>query len=549
MKDSSKPVIGQEIWSNKKTKYEKKTDANHEVIGIKGVAYYKNTFFKFSLKKQITSDYLYRGTLSVLDSAQKVLQYHGVERNQIAKRIKDKHNNSSDNDNNTEKTNNTDKKYKDSRFNCTASLYCNETDDEKIKNYLSKQIIDLYQKCFPSILSDQQLSVVPELLTFDMAANLYAESAMDWYYKHANEKTQKRRIKHLKLICANFSDTSLNRFTEKKANKILREKNISDSDRKLLAVFWNFLIERGKVNSANNPFLDERKETSKRKKNSEQMQYDASVQKTLDKYEDKFEKKIHQEPTSQNCAMILIRNGVHAFKIEEVLCGNFFTAANGELCLSLNYNYAGATHRYVVPILGEDASLLRKKIEIIKEKWPNDFEKHCVCHKARSDKPLTTSEINSYFRKIAREIGIEDDIRKRTGRQSIKPLSTSMLINSHNENIENDLGLMNDPGTISYLEQKALASVSDNHYVSYSDDVAIDRLCTILRVLEPEIKNSNLHEEEDTEDGMKKTVIKPESNKYKCSFVGEIEINPGDIVEIKADHGVKINIDTIKEIG
>lgn len=488
--------------------------------GYEGVLYHNNAEFSFSLSKQKSGKYLYRGRVSALGADGRIMKYAEAQTGEQSPAAQ--------------------KEYPSS-----TECYCNKDDEEAIQKAVLGKAIELYVHHMPQILRAMRESTHPNEITPAIAALLYLNRFFDVNYKDASEDTIKHYQWAIQKHFSQLPNIPMAKYKPSMISRYFKENVVGSHARKLMKHFWQFLILRGYCTGSEDPFpVDEKRKISPQARQRESLRQDTL---SLEEQDDLFESIMSKDAvTGGDCGIALSLWG--DFHLDDGLCWQDVLFDEQDIYLVLiNYHrkdLAGATHDFTRPPFPQAAIILHRRYSELRSKYSaRELAKYPIISQEKNPaKAMSADALRGYIGLALRRIGVSEATFAALKDEKIA-VSRLLLANSYVHNVTQRAGFQDVYGVANFLQGLSLrGSVTEDHYLSHTDPDAIEFMHTGQMAMQP----LRFFMQDDTphtmENGDTEYVLFPEHSRQALGVIGALVLPPGELADFKIPHGVLGNL-------
>lgn len=498
------------------------------VTGFSGIFSLHSLSLPFSLNRQVSGKYAFRGTIRIVSPVDGfTMQVTGFQRKEVLEKLGDNH---------------TDHPRE---LAIKAEIYCNSADLATVKAAIENAANRLFNRNIGTIFSVMKRSAKPELLTPAQAGFLYAKKFVNSTYRGVKAKTVEAKTTKLIKLFSSLPDIAMCTYSVNRIITWQKSTSCSKNDLSLMHKFWRWLLTNGYV-IGRDPFPGE----EKRQMSPQVLQAKSKVPTELDlSMQDKLFAYLQCVPASGAvCGLaLMLWAGVSASYAVTLNWRDiaFFRDGNAIILLRKDEN-AGATHDRRRPVFPQAATILRRRYTELKEQYDEStlIGMPIVSRVKRLDQPLTANELIQSVGMILRQIGVSEETF-RVLQEHGHSVSGRLLINSYARNINTRCGFGPDnPGIKAFmLGHSLVGDVTADNYTSFTSAEAVYRITTAMRAVAPENpvvippdsdSNSDLY-------------YAPTTTRETVSLLGQIIVPPGTFFSILCPGGVQGDID-IREL-
>ncbi len=478
---------------------------------------------RFSLQQQKHGAYLYRGTISAISPAT------GRVINITLPAKED-----------------SDAKEKKASIN----LYTNLDLCEDIKAYVEDRAFALYSMFAETISRLLHGTARKETITPALAYSIHGHRYIDYAHPKASENTKTRHYKKLSKLFSRMPHNPMAEFSLRQTRDFLRENGVHPKTTEELRGFWRYCLEQGICLGAD-PFPVQ----NKRKHSAEEMTGKAIRPDELsESTQVEVYKTCLEDPSGPNCGMALMLWANTASKEACSLKWKqiHFHEEDPDLVsvVILKSEYAGATHIYTRPVFPQAARILKRRYMQLRERYSVKAldTMNVVCPLSSDREAMSADDLIKYTSTLLRVCGVLNGTFAEL-REPKKAVSRKLAANTYRANLVRRCGLEDDPYTVKYLcGESLLGNTSSDNYISFSDDDALLRLYTIMRVLQPVEEYAETMQHDVLDSGRHLYRIFPKKTNHCAGAKVSLRLAPGEGFELKCLHGLAGNI-MVREAG
>lgn len=423
-----------------------------------------------------------------------------------------------------------------------TQIHSNSLDINEIKAAIENGALRLYEAYAPSLHRLQGETARTDTITPAVAAIQYVDEFIRVCHKNLMPRSMVDYRSRIIGACAALPHLAMSQYTKKTAKAFWENAAVSKQTKALVRSFLGFCLAR-KICEGSNPFppIEKRKKSPKAKQKQAKCPDELSFSQ-----QDAMFEQMYPTHTGGDCGISLQLWGGFSAKIA---CGFNW----GDLVFDperpdyvrVKYqmnDLAGATHNFIRPVLPAGALILSARHTELAQKYSEEsLEKMPIVSQLTDPtKRMSADALVQLATTKLRTIGITNadlaDLREDDDRTAV---SRRLLLNTYKKLIVVHCGLQDDPGSANYLQGLSLQDdVTSDHYTSFSADEAGERLYTIERSTMPQFDIPQPAEYEQCPDGSVQYNFSPDHTRQRVGVVGELTLNPGDVVTILCPHGV-----------
>ena len=479
---------------------------------------------RFSLNIQKSGAYLYRGTMSAMCPDKDEVITVSLPRAEDGQEVSLK---------------------------ASKSINTNEKMLDGIKAFLADRAFGLYAQFSTAINRSLHKSVRKETILPDTAFCLYGQEFIDFAFPNASDESRRKYYSRIEKHYMRFPERPMAEYSGSDMKKYLIEKNVCAGTIEELRKFWLYCLDRG-ICLGSDPFP----EKHKRKPTA-----DALINKAVrpDELSEETQDKVYEQCMNTcdaaACATALILWG--GLSLDEALKMKWkhiiFDKDDHDLAtiLLLKSDYAGATHIFNHPLFVQGARILRNRYSLLCESHGGAqlANKLILCHGSSDDKALSRNALIKSISTLLRSCGVLNKTFAEL-KSPGKAVSIRLLTNTYRANLIRKCGLEKDIFTVKYLCGESMrGNTSCDSYISFSDDDAIFRQYSLIKITKPTVDYDNRYEETVLPDGATRYQIFPQNSKHCAGVTARMLLPPGGEIRIKdCLHGVDGDI-TVRAVG
>lgn len=139
-------------------------------------------------------------------------------------------------------------------------------------------------------------------------------------------------------------------------------------------------------------------------------------------------------------------------------------------------------------------------------------------------KAMTANALTQYGATLLRTIGVGEETLMKLKVPKVA-VSGRIFYNTYVKNLVQRCGLANDPGTVNFMLGQSLSgSVTDDHYSSFTSELASERIFTALKAAGPLEDIDQLEEQIILENGRTQHIIAPENTRQRIGVVADVTL-------------------------
>lgn len=515
-------------WDNKRSVLLEDADGLGRIT-YHGVLIFQEIEFRFKLTPQNNGKYVYRGRISAISPADgMVVQVKGREA--------------------TRRLGNSDtivkdaEKKRDKRLNLFKEVYTQVTTREGIKAAILRATRKLYIDHAVLLTRELQKSIRAETITPGVAAVLFSDNFVATNFRNENEEMAKRHAQRIKEVFSMMPSIPMVEYKHATITNFLKSQNISQNMHRTIFQFWEYLILKGHISGSNPvPLLKKKKSSS----GSKQRNAQKLTELTVPQQDALYDLMMRKSLCGGDCGVALLTwsnlpAGKEILRWKDVI----MDPARRDFVL-IKYrrdDLAGATHSFVQPQPIQVARILWKQKEKLLVKYQHHelLNMPVIALQKNPKKAMKMSALIQYAGTLLRSIGIEEKYFAAKNKVEKTAVAKQILQMTHQKNIYQRYGLDGDEGTKQYLQLESLRkSVTDDNYVSFSDEDAQGRIYVVQLAIRPQEKlPRDEMKTESLPDSISKFTISPEHTRERVGLVGTFEVPPGATITIRCPHGV-----------
>ena len=510
-----------DVWQNSRSFILPEEDAQPRYTGrilIHGAE------LRFSLNIQTSGAYLYRGTMSAMqpDRDEVITIPIPVENAEQVESPK-----------------------------ASRAINTNETTLDRLKAFLADCAFRLYSKFAAAINRNLHKSVRRETILPDTAFCLHGQEFIKYTYSNVSDESRRKYYSRIEKHYMRFPEYPMSEYSGTDMKKYLIENAVGAKTIEELRKFWLYCLDRGICLGAD-PFP---------KKQKRRPSASALIGKAMrpDELSEETQDKVYEQCMADcdgtACGVALILWG--GLSLDEALKTRWsdiiFDEKDSDLStvLLLKPDFAGATHIYNHSLFVQGTRILHKRFSELRELYKEAqlSGMPVICHGSSDAKTLSRDSLIKSFSTLLRACGVLNKTfaaLKSPG----SAVSIRLLSNTYRANLIRKCGLEDDAYTVKYMCGESLrGNTSCDSYISFSDDDALYRQYSLVKVAKPVVDYEDRYEEAILPDGTTRYQILPQNSSHCVGVTMRIQLSPGEEFRI-ADcfHGVDGNI-TVRAIG
>lgn len=515
-------------WNNKRTIFLKETNKAGK-IHYSGVYHYNDIEFKFNITEQNNGKNAYRGRVTVISpESGKVMQLSGKPRSTRIKQYKG----------------NRSKADLD-RPHCKecavfTEIHTNKTDEDSIKLCIEKGAMRLFAKYALLLASSLRKATTPESITPSVAAQIYAPVFAHSRGKKVSEKTIQSIVRRVTKACSALPDKPMKDLTQQDVTKSFGENAISNSNQRLLRTFWEYLLDTHYCSGINPVPPGDSQKTSRRVRQARAANpavLEFSACDTL------FTNLSKVKPTGCDCGVALMLWG-RVPPSDSLVWGDILFDDKNESLARIQIqksDIAGATHNFTRPLFPQAALILRKRYHQLLGRYNKEQLRTMpiISQEKNPVKAMKRNHVLQHAEKLLREVGVTEETFH-CWRKPKSAVSELILFGTYDSLLANRCGLANDPATIRFLQGRRLDDVTSDHYTSFTEPAAVQRMHIAQLAVQPRVAITE--PPATTENGCSTTYYSPSDTRSKVSATIELRIPPGArISSIHCPNGASVS--------
>ena len=478
--------------------------------------------FRFSLNRNTSGPYLYRGTMSAIYPDKENVIEVCLPADEISETKK-----------------------------ISKSLYSNQETAESLKAYVSDCAYNLHARFSGPINRLLRRSVRKETIAPDVAFCLYGKAFVNYAYPNASEQTRSKYYDRLMKHYIRFPDMPMAEYTKKDMEKHLVSINAPRDLIRHLRAFWLYCLDKGYC-AGDDPFPEKQM-----KKRSPKALTEKAVR--PDELSEQTQEALYETCMERSdglaCAVALLLWGglspsaVHKLRWKDIVFDE--DDPDKAYLLLLESDYAGATHIFNRPLFVQGARILRASLFSMLANYNISELKDMppVCLTSDPHKEMSRDTMVKSISTLLRSCGVLNRTFAEL-KDSKNAVSMRLLSNTYCSNLIRKCGLNEDAFTYKFMRGESLRnSTTCDSYVSFTDDDAIDRLYTMIKVTKPVEEYENDMVTKSLEDGRTMYRIYPRNSKQCAGVTARMLVPPGAYVQVQnCFHGINGNV-TVRAVG
>ena len=431
-----------------------------EQVRYRGTYLVGSIVTRFSLNSQRDKQaghYLWRGTLSILDSKGFVLQVEGDARRKIEKRLKER-----------------EPDYvpgtRREELNAAMALHCQDIEEAEMRAYIARSAVHLCEKHLDAIRMDWARGEKAKDATL-LDAWLLLQGKFRKEFAKRSRGYQEEVCGSVERLCAALSRLPMSRLTPAMVNRYATDQGNEDRARRDIertAKFWD-LCHQQRLCAGENPFTtwlgQHRKEG---RVNATAALASASAQTALTQEQEEALYAIIREGWQDGrvrALMLGLENGLTAREISRLRVRDlvFQNTPPYVLIRRQKEHLRSATHNYTVPAAPLCGKILRSWYKELQQANPDRvLDSFSVCGEGTTFLPVRT--IQDFCRWSLTKVGVAG------GSVGKRRPTFELLRENFRHRLLTFCGLRDEPGAVNFLMGSSLADdTTSDHYRSFTD--------------------------------------------------------------------------------